>query len=308
MRKSPAESKNSQDRPIRLSGNELQQESRRRGEDFGDLSKEFRIFAAGPLTEAAFLYCVSHRPIGIASDSKSETDLMNAQPALHPTDQTLHLLRPGQARRRLGRIGQQTPRVLPRLPKSRRRDVLRQLPGQTPRRPGPAPVHRTRGLLARRHVDDRRRREPGGTAPGQHLASGTGRPPRLSDPPRARPRRDGRRLPRREHADGPQGSAQGRRQPPDQPTRRPRSLPPRDPLGRQAAPPQHRRRLFGLPAGREPRLDHGVRRGARPGADGQGQGAVAGRQCLQLTSIRRRWACSTPTTAGWSTATSSRPI
>jgi serine/threonine protein kinase/formylglycine-generating enzyme required for sulfatase activity len=32
---------------------------------------------------------VSHRPIGIASDSQTETDLMNAQPALHPTDQTL---------------------------------------------------------------------------------------------------------------------------------------------------------------------------------------------------------------------------
>jgi hypothetical protein len=32
---------------------------------------------------------VSQRPIGIASNSKTETDLMNAQPALHPTDQTL---------------------------------------------------------------------------------------------------------------------------------------------------------------------------------------------------------------------------
>ena len=40
-----------------------------------------------------------------------------------------------------------------------------------------------------------------------------------------------------------------------------RSVPPRDPLGGQAAPPQHRHRLFGTPARREPRLGHGVRRG-----------------------------------------------
>ena len=40
---------------------------------------------------------------------------------------------------------------------------------------------------------------------------------------------------------------------------------------------------------------------------GQGQGAAAGRPCLQLRRIRRRWASSTPTSTAWSTATSSRP-
>ena len=47
--------------------------------------------------------------------------------------------------------------------------------------------------------------------------------------------------------------------------------------------------------------------GLRPGEDGQGQAA----RCRWLTpatsSTRRRWACSTPTSAAWSTATSSRP-
>ena len=53
-----------------------------------------------------------------------------------------------------------------------------------------------------------------------------------------------------------------------------RPFPPRDPLGRQAAPRQYRHRLFGHPARREPRAGDGVRRGARPGQDGQDQGPL----------------------------------
>ena len=59
-------------------------------------------------------------------------------------------------------------------------------------------------------------------------------------------------------------------------------------------------------ARREPRPRDGVRRGPRPGAAGQGQGAAAGGQRLQLHRIRRRWGCSTRTSTAWSTATSSR--
>ena len=93
----------------------------------------------------------------------------------------------------------------------------------------------------------------------------------------------------------------------DQPARSARPLPPRDPIRRPAASPQHRRRLLGPPARREPRPGHGVRRGARPGPAGQGQGAAAGGQRLLLRRNRRRWACSTRTSTAWSTATSSRP-
>ncbi len=86
-----------------------------------------------------------------------------------------------------------------------------------------------------------------------------------------------------------------------------RPLPPRDPVGRQAATHQYRHRLLGHAARREPRAGHGVRRGARPGEDGQDQAARCRWPTPATSSTRRRWACSTPTSAAWSTATSSRP-
>ena len=72
-----------------------------------------------------------------------------------------------------------------------------------------------------------------------------------------------------------------------------------------APPPQHRHRLLGVPRRREPRLRHGVRRGPRPGPDGQGPRAAAGGATPAITSTRRRWVCSMPTSRAWSTATSS---
>ena len=60
--------------------------------------------------------------------------------------------------------------------------------------------------------------------------------------------------------------------------------------------------------GHEPRTGDGVRRRARPGGGGQGQGATANRSCILLHPPSRPWACNTPTSAEWSTATSSRPI
>ena len=59
-------------------------------------------------------------------------------------------------------------------------------------------------------------------------------------------------------------------------------LPPRDPLGRQAATPEHRDRLFRDANRRQLRLVDGVRRGARPGTDGENQGAAADRSCLRF--------------------------
>ena len=99
---------------------------------------------------------------------------MDAAPSLHPTDQTLQLVRPGQARRRLGRGGQRAPGGLPRLPAAGRRDVGRQLPRPGPRRPE-ASGRSTSG-----------RSQPGGT-----LSARGGRTPRR----RPRPTRSRRAWP-----------------------------------------------------------------------------------------------------------------
>ena len=53
-----------------------------------------------------------------------------------------------------------------------------------------------------------------------------------------------------------------------------RPVPPRDPVGRHAASRQHRRRVHGHAVGPEPCAGDGVRRGARPGRDGQDQGPL----------------------------------
>src|SRR5271163_2180292 len=73
MRKSSTEREYFQDQPIRLSGNELQQMSHRRGKDFGDRLKEFRIFAAGPSQKLPFFIQQSERWLesrGIRSSGK----------------------------------------------------------------------------------------------------------------------------------------------------------------------------------------------------------------------------------------------
>ena len=89
--------------------------------------------------------------------------------------------------------------------------------------------------------------------PASTLPPGLAEHPRLRGPPRAGPWRHGRRLPGREQADGSAGGAQGRQRRLLEPPRRTRALPPRDPLGGQAAPPEHRHRLLGVRARREPR-------------------------------------------------------
>ena len=142
--------------------------------------------------------------------------------------------------------------------------------------------------------------------PGELAASGPGRPPRLRDPPRARPGRHGRRLPGREQAHGAEGSAQGRRQPPHQPPRRPRPLPRRDPPCGPAPSPQRGHGLLGPSPRREPRPGHGVRRGPRPGEDWSRPAGRCRWPMPATTSTRRPWACSTRTSTAWSTATSSR--
>ena len=113
-------------------------------------------------------------------------------------------------------------------------------------------------------------------------------PPGLADhpdyevDPRAGARRDGGGLPRPEQAHGASGGAQGRRRAPGRAPRRARPVPPRGPVGRQAATQEYRHRLFGHPARREPRPGDGVRRGARPGEDGQVRAAAAGGPRLLL--------------------------
>ena len=102
---------------------------------------------------------------------------MDAPPSPPPDRPDPARLRPGQARRRLGRIGQQAPGVVPRLPAPGRRDVVRQLPRPAPRRPGPARFARPGRLLDRRPVDARQR--PGSPAPPPASTL----PPGLADHP-----------------------------------------------------------------------------------------------------------------------------
>ena len=80
-----------------------------------------------------------------------------------------------------------------------------------------------------------------------------------------------------------QGGPQGRRRTPPQPAGLPRAIPARDPLPRPgSSTPNIVSAYSDLRLGERPRLDHGVCRGHRPLPPRQGQGAAAGRQCLQL--------------------------
>ena len=73
-----------------------------------------------------------------------------------------------------------------------------------------------------------------------------------------------------------------------------------------ARPPQHRPRLRHRP-GRQAALPrHGVRGRRQPAGDRQGNGPAGRAAGRPLHPPGGRWACSTPTSAGWSTATSSR--
>ena len=119
-------------------------------------------------------------------------------------------------------------------------------------------------------------------ATGRHPSSRAGRPPRLRDRPRAGARRDGGGLPRPEQAHGASGSAQGRRRAVGRAARRARPVPPRGPVGRQAATQEYRRRLLGHAARREHRPRHGVHRRGRPGEDGEVQRPAAGGPRLLL--------------------------
>ena len=85
------------------------------------------------------------------------------------------LVRPGQARRRSGRGGQQAPGTVPRLPEARRRDVGRQLP-----RPGPRCTGR--GHVDVRPVPTRRDAELQGTNDPAPPPADT-LPPGLADHP-----------------------------------------------------------------------------------------------------------------------------
>ena len=187
---------------------------------------------------------------------------MGVTAAVHPTDQILQCLRPGQARRCLGRVGEQTPGGVRFLPAPGCRAIVRRIPGTAAERPGQV-GQVGRWLAAIRCIVHRRRPRPCRSAPaGRHPASRAGRPPRLRGRPRAGARRDGGGLPRREQAHGASGGAQGRRRALGRAARRARPVPPRDPVGRQAATHEYRRRLLGHEARREHRPRHGVRRRA----------------------------------------------
>ncbi len=118
-------------------------------------------------------------------------------------------------------------------------------------------------------------RPPAGSPPPR-----AGQPPRLRDRPRAGRRRHGRRLPRPQPPAGPPRGPQGHRPAHRRATRRARPLPEGDPRRRPVAASQRRERLLGVPVRHQSRLRHGVRRGAGPAADGQGQGADAHRPRL----------------------------
>ena len=81
----------------------------------------------------------------------------------------------------------------------------------------------------------------------------------------------------------------------------------RDPFRGQVTAPQHRRGLLGPPPRRVLRAGHGVRRRHRPLSRRQGQGAIAGRQRLQLHAPGGSGPATRRTSTAWSTATSSRP-
>ena len=129
---------------------------------------------------------------------------MNAQPALHPTDQTLHAYGLGKLDDASAESVNAHLEALPRLPPPRRRALLRQLPRPAPRRQGPARFAPPRsspridGLL-----DARRRPRLAGTAPGQHPAPGLADHPDYEILRELGQRRHGRRLPGPEHAHGP---------------------------------------------------------------------------------------------------------
>ena len=136
---------------------------------------------------------------------------MDARPALHPTDQTLHAYGLGQldessagsvyahleqcldCRRRVALVSSDS--FLDRTLRCRELGPIRSSP---PSRPPMASAAAAADC----------------PAPGQHAAPGARRPPRLRGPPRAGPGRHGRRLPRPEHAHGPARSPQGRQRPP----------------------------------------------------------------------------------------------
>ena len=232
---------------------------------------------------------------------------MDAHPVLASDRPDPEFLRPGQARRRLGRGGQQAPGAVPGLPAAGRRDVGRQLPRPAPRRPGPAGLARAGRLLARRAVDAGRRAR----LPRRRL-----RPTRC--------RRAWPTTPTTRSSASWAGAAWASSTWPRtsswaatevlkvvsghliEPPRRPRPLPPRDP---------HRRPGSTTPTSSPP---------TRPSASARASSSrwstsrastwpswsrPRGR-CRWPTpatsSTRRRWACSTPTSTAWSTATSSR--
>ena len=227
-------------------------------------------------------------------------------PALHPTDQSLQAYGLGKLDDASAGFGPSTPGVVPGLPPPRRRDVLRQLPRQAPRRPGPARSTGPRGLL---HRPGSRCSTAARPAPAPPPASTL--PPGLADHPDYEILRELGRggmgvvylaentlMGRKEVLKVVSGHLINRPGVLDRFLREIR-------IGRQAAPPQHRHRLLGPPAGREPRPGHGVRRGARPGADGQGQGTAAGGQRLQLHLSGGAGPPARPRATAWSTATSS---
>ena len=90
-----------------------------------------------------------------------------------------------------------------------------------------------------------------------------------------------------------------------QPRRR-APLPPRDPRRRPARPSQHRPRHRRRRGGRHAPARHGVRPGRRPGQARQDRTGRCRWTRPATTAGRRRSACSTPPSAAWSIATSSR--
>ena len=84
------------------------------------------------------------------------------------------------------------------------------------------------------------------------------------------------------------GGAQGRRRALGRTARRARPVPPRGPVGRQAATQEYRHRLLGHAARREHRPCHGVRRGGRPGEGGEVRRPAAGGRTPATSSTRRR--------------------
>ncbi len=89
---------------------------------------------------------------------------MNAPPKHASERPDPEFLRPGQARRQIGRGGQPASGAVPGLSEAGRRDARRQLPRPDPRRPGPARIARSDRLLPRGPVDVGQR-DPDSPAP-----------------------------------------------------------------------------------------------------------------------------------------------